>query len=284
MDKQSRTKGTNQPRVFLSYAYEDRAVAESIAEHLKSAGTQVFADRYELSVGDSLISKTESALSSSDYVVVLLSPNSVRSNWVQSELAGAFSRDMINRAVTLLPVLIADCEVPAPLANLRYFDLRADTEKGIDELIWELRSAPQIDFSRLNARQFEQLVADILSKIGFKIDAVKTDGGIDIVASSPHQDAFGTGKAQHWLVQAKHYAHGRADLKSVRELVSQISADTENNTGVVVTSGQFTSAVQEWATSQRELGIRLQLIDGTGLKRLLLRHPDVATKYFEEVG
>src|ERR1700730_4502565 len=109
------TGKSREPQVFLSYASEDRAVAERIATRLKSGGAKVFTDRYELKVGDSLLSRIETALAASDYVVVLLSPHSVRSKWVQRELDTAYSRYMADRAVTLLPVLIEDCEIPPPL-------------------------------------------------------------------------------------------------------------------------------------------------------------------------
>jgi HJR/Mrr/RecB family endonuclease len=279
------TGKSREPQVFLSYASEDRAVAERIATRLKSGGAKVFTDRYELKVGDSLISRMETALSASDYVVVLLSPHSVRSKWVQRELDTAYSRYMDDRAVTLLPVLIEDCEIPPPLSLLQYLDLRTNIDEGINQLARTLGAASKIDFSRLSPRAFEQLVADLFSELGFKIEAVPTgkDGGIDIVAMSPAPDPFGPRQPQRWLVQVKHYQHGRADLKSVHELVARLDKAGDPTTGVVVTTGQFTSAVQEWVHDQVERGVRLELVDGTALKRLLLKHPDVARRHFEDV-
>ena len=100
------------PQLFISYAHQDKNIALKISSKLNKMGVDVWYDNFDLVIGDSLIKKIESTISSMDYLIVLLSPNSVRSNWVQKELDIALSRELDARAITIIPVLIADCELP----------------------------------------------------------------------------------------------------------------------------------------------------------------------------
>jgi hypothetical protein len=270
-------------QVFLSYASADRTFAEMVKQRLRLHRAPIWMDDCELAPGDSLRSRIDDALSATDYVVVLLSSHSVSSNWVRYELNGSLLRDMANRAVTLLPVLIDNCEIPSHLSSIQYLDLRTDPELGVDELALMLEETARIDFSQLDAYQFEQLVADLFSELGFRTEVSDRvgDGGADIVAIRPATDPFGTAQAQQWLVQVKRYGHRRADLKSVHDLVTQLEPSSENKVGVIATTGQFTSAVLDWTAHQVQRGVPLHLLDGVAIKRLLLRHPDVVERHFK---
>ena len=48
--------------VFISYNHADKSVAENLALHLVKAKQSVWIDKWELSAGDSLVSKVEGAL------------------------------------------------------------------------------------------------------------------------------------------------------------------------------------------------------------------------------
>ena len=105
------------PRVFISCSHEDRRVAEQIADALSKSGTNVWFDKYEVEVGASLAAAIDAALEASDYLVVLLSPHSIRSQWVSQEFASAYGREIDARAITLVPVLLEDCDIPPVLAS-----------------------------------------------------------------------------------------------------------------------------------------------------------------------
>ncbi|MFL5312546.1 MAG: toll/interleukin-1 receptor domain-containing protein [Myxococcales bacterium] len=66
-------------KVFLSYASDDRAVARKIADQLRQAKLYVWDVEDELEPGDDWHRTTSEALSTSDAMVVVLSPKSVRS-------------------------------------------------------------------------------------------------------------------------------------------------------------------------------------------------------------
>jgi Holliday junction resolvase-like predicted endonuclease len=271
-------------QVFLSYAKADEEIAQRIADELRWRGISVWFDVYELKAGDSIAKAIEDAISASDYLIVLLSPNSVNSVWVQKELAAALSRDLSARDITLLPVVIADCDIPLLLASYQLLDLRRDFEAGVTRLVEQIGVAPEIDFSELDGRSFENLVVDLLSRLGFtsiEREWASADMEVDIKASYARPDPFRVEVTETWLVEVKFYRQARADLKSIRQLVEYLTRLPAQSKGLLVTNGQLTSAAKDWLNSAKAKSrVEIRVIDGTELKRLLLQHGDLVSKYF----
>jgi hypothetical protein len=59
--------------IFISYASEDKAIAQPLADILLRLGLEVWFDDYVLTVGDSLKAKIDDGLSRCDYGIVILS-------------------------------------------------------------------------------------------------------------------------------------------------------------------------------------------------------------------
>jgi hypothetical protein len=108
--------------VFLSHSSKDRAFARKLADELITNGINVWIDEAELRVGDSLIDKIGNAINKADFIAVILSPNSVSSNWVQKELALALSKEFASKKVKVLPILKEPCEIPHFLQDKLYAD------------------------------------------------------------------------------------------------------------------------------------------------------------------
>jgi TIR domain len=73
-------------RVFLSYASEDRDVARELASHLTKAGLDTWDPAEALFPGDNWALRIGEALKKANAMVVLISPDSVKSEWVQHEV------------------------------------------------------------------------------------------------------------------------------------------------------------------------------------------------------
>jgi len=56
-------------------------VARTVADGLRSSGLEVWFEQWELASGDSISERIGEAVASSDVIVVLLSPDSLASNW-----------------------------------------------------------------------------------------------------------------------------------------------------------------------------------------------------------
>src|SRR5262245_59511307 len=89
---------------FLSYASEDRdSVATPLANHLIKQGLNVWFDRFELKVGDSLRERIDHGLSQSRFALVVLSRAFFRKQWTVRELNGLVQREVDGQKM-ILPV------------------------------------------------------------------------------------------------------------------------------------------------------------------------------------
>ena len=91
--------------IFLSYARDDLPTAKRIAGALEAAGHSVWWDQH-LGAGSRFSKEIDAALHAADLVIVLWSPSSVESAWVQDE--ASFGRDHDR----LLPLAIDGVEPP----------------------------------------------------------------------------------------------------------------------------------------------------------------------------
>jgi hypothetical protein len=108
--------------VFLSHNSNDKAWVRELAKRLTQDGVVVWLDEAELNIGDSLIDKISAAIDEMKFVAAVISPQSVQSAWVQKELSLAMSKEINGRRVTVLPLLIEQCELPAALRDKLYAD------------------------------------------------------------------------------------------------------------------------------------------------------------------
>jgi TIR domain len=119
------------PKIFISYAREDEAVARQIAAGLAQARVEAWIDVERIGWGDSFLRRMNEGLAAASYVVLLLSPASAASEWVEREWMAALAA----RGTVLLPVMVADTPVPPLLRDLVYVDLRHDPQEGLRKII-----------------------------------------------------------------------------------------------------------------------------------------------------
>ncbi|MCP6623470.1 toll/interleukin-1 receptor domain-containing protein, partial [Klebsiella pneumoniae] len=83
-----------------------------------------------------LIEKIREGLDKVDYVAVVLSQNSIASTWVQRELDISSNREIAEKRVILLPLMLQHVELPGFLLGKRYGDFT--TEEIYDHSLGEL--------------------------------------------------------------------------------------------------------------------------------------------------
>ena len=123
------------PKVFISYSRDDSIFAEKLAGQLRGDGVSVWFDRWQIHVGDSIVHKIQDGLSSSDFLLILLSPSSTASKWVGQELSAATIRNIESEGVFVLPVLIKDCRLPPFLSDRKSADFTDDPSSGYRSLL-----------------------------------------------------------------------------------------------------------------------------------------------------
>lgn len=92
-------------------------------------------DKWEIKVGESITWKIEEGLRENDYLVLVLSPEALASEWVKTEISGAWFRQMSTKKIVVLPILYRQCEIPLFLADRKYADFRTDYQQGLSELL-----------------------------------------------------------------------------------------------------------------------------------------------------
>lgn len=129
-----------------------------LVRELGKHGITTWVDVGELKVGDSLIEKIEEGISKTNYFGVVLSKNSIESDWVKRELRMAFTREFKEKRPFILPILIEDCELPLYLREKKYADFRKEAPegKGIRDLLQVL-----VDESHFQVMLFRQKRAAI---------------------------------------------------------------------------------------------------------------------------
>lgn len=120
---------------FLSYSSNDKEFAEKLATSLNANGIEIFFDKWEIKVGDSIVNKIDTALGKMTDLIIVISENSINSNWVKKELSSALVKKLGNNSVKILPVLIEECNIPTIIADLKYADFVKGFENGFLDLM-----------------------------------------------------------------------------------------------------------------------------------------------------
>jgi hypothetical protein len=102
-------------RIFISYSRKDSAFVRRLAGDLEKAGYDVWWDVSDLRGGDDWPRVIPTAIESSDYVIVVLSPNAVISEWVEKEYTQALALHK-----KIIPIMLARSSVPFALNTINY--------------------------------------------------------------------------------------------------------------------------------------------------------------------
>lgn len=122
--------------VFICHSSEDKAFSRKLAIALAGSGFKVWIDEAEIRVGDSLIEKIERGVTEATHLVAVISNAALGSRWCQEELRMALARQIGGKNITVLPVVIEDCDLPGFLQGKKYADFRSlrRFEQSVNEL------------------------------------------------------------------------------------------------------------------------------------------------------
>lgn len=105
--------------VFISHSSKDTWIARIMAEKVTALGAEAWLDVKDLEGGDMVTSKILEGLDSCQEAVVLVSPNSVGSQWVVFEIGAVWGQ---HKRIT--PILNnVSFEAIAPLKEVKAIDL-----------------------------------------------------------------------------------------------------------------------------------------------------------------
>ncbi len=145
--------------VFISYSTQNQNFADFIYDRLGNSGINAWYAPKEMAGGKTIIDQIRKAISQQDRLLLILSHESISSNWVANEIRQAYKREKQGKKRVLFPISIINYK---ELLDWELFD----SDIGID-LAHHIRSYYIPDFSKWE----EETNSDI--EIRKLIDALK---------------------------------------------------------------------------------------------------------------
>lgn len=140
--------------IFISYSHHDREFVDRLAYELVSRRVHIWLDRWELRVGDSLLDRIQAALGEASAILVVLSRASVASEWCRRELNAGLIRELEERRIVILPLLIEDCDIPLFLRDKYRADFRDSVDEGLRLVLEALAPVTNLYRARIESPEF----------------------------------------------------------------------------------------------------------------------------------
>lgn len=125
-------------RLFISHSSKDKGFANCLYADLIEQGYNPWLDEWDIKAGQSIPSEIQKGLAAADYTLVLLSPHSVKSNWVTVEWETVFWDEINSRKTKVIPILLENCDIPQFLKTKKYVDFRENYQQGLSYLLRSL--------------------------------------------------------------------------------------------------------------------------------------------------
>lgn len=93
---------------FISYSSKDDQFAQRLHTDLQAKGVRCWFAPRDLKIGDKLRLSFDKAIRVHDKVMVVLSENSVKSQWVEKEIETAFEKERQDNRIVLFPIRLDD--------------------------------------------------------------------------------------------------------------------------------------------------------------------------------
>lgn len=138
--EEGNSKSGNDYDIAISFAGENRAVAEGIANKLKSSGVKVFYDMYEQATlwGKDLYEHLNDVYKNkATFCLMIISSSYREKQWTSHERKAAQARAFSQNKEYILPLKIDDTEIPGLNETIGYVDFR---NTDIDEVVELLKS------------------------------------------------------------------------------------------------------------------------------------------------
>jgi tetratricopeptide (TPR) repeat protein len=268
--------------VFISYAREDADIASRLQQLLLAAGTaSVWLDRKSIEGGDDWKREINEGLLRTQVLLAVLTPHAVDPSrrWI------AFEHHEADRLLRpIVPLLFADCALPAYLQDIQYVDFRHEWNEGFVALLNALGKIT------LRAGQDDQKFTDQAPPVGRAFIGREGDlrAVFELIEGEAHQVATGRCSV---AIQGM---GGTGKTMLAEELVRRLAARYPGGVTVEPRGQRPESAqavLQRWARcilgdypqpQWTVLDVRSELQKRYG--ELLVLIDDVAEKDFEDVS
>ena len=137
-------------KIYLSYQNSDKSFAVDLAERLKSTGHSMFLDVDGLLPGADWSKALADGLRSSEVFIVIFSKNTERSQFVLTEVGAAQAYAQESGRMLLIPVIIDNIEIPAPIRSILAI---VQHDRNLDDITIKIEKAISAFIGRRAAEQ-----------------------------------------------------------------------------------------------------------------------------------
>lgn len=156
-------------QVFISYSRKDIEFVDRLANDLKAAGFEVWYDLSGLEAGTRWGSEIQKAIQASQYFLVVLSPNSIVSDWVEKEYLFASEQEL-----KIIPLMYRSCSLPMWSLNLHFIDMQGKNyARNYRELLKIMGLEPEADGENPIAIRYIE-IGDEYRKMGQHDQAIES--------------------------------------------------------------------------------------------------------------
>jgi len=99
---------------FISYSSNDQDFAERLHADIQNKGVRCWFAPHDLPIGAKTWDAIDEAIKSRDKLLLILSENSIGSDWVEDEVNKAFAEERDRKQLVLFPVRIDDAVMKSP--------------------------------------------------------------------------------------------------------------------------------------------------------------------------
>jgi hypothetical protein len=171
--------------IFISHSSSDKDFVRKLARDIVRHGGTTWVDEAEMQVGDSLVRKIGDGIESAEFLGVVLSPASARSEWVQREVEIAINQEIKGRRVKVLPLLKRKCDIPTFLNGKIYADFSRSS--GYHDALRRVVAAMGLDPENkgripgsrmIQVREFRRRIADYFKPRPIELELFDDASGI----------------------------------------------------------------------------------------------------------
>jgi hypothetical protein len=239
------------PEVFISYASEDRKSAEKLYRDLKSEGYDVWIDSQNLMAGSNWSLEIQKAIRESQYVVVVLSSNSVsKRGYIQKEIRQALDiLDEFPESETfIIPVRLEKREEGFErLKSIQRVDLFPHWDDGIARIISALKRR------NLSPNGIVNPVQDSNPTARLKGDTIKL----------PHRTTNPVA-----FVAVDQESLYKMSISLVNQDVKKFFAVIKDEKGTLIESGTLVEII-EWRQFKELKMVRIKMLEGATAGHIL---------------
>ncbi|HEX8566020.1 MAG TPA: toll/interleukin-1 receptor domain-containing protein [Pyrinomonadaceae bacterium] len=137
---------------FISYSSKDQSFAERLYVDLQNNGVRCWFASEDLKIGDKIRDRIDESIRLRDKLLLILSENSIASDWVEHEVESALDEERQSNRIILFPVRIDNSVMESNKAwaalirrtrhigDFRYWKQHDEYQKALHKLLRDLKS------------------------------------------------------------------------------------------------------------------------------------------------